>query len=67
MGTDIATIAVAVYFRGVTLLRLSVGEKKYKFYWSGLSAIFTFCKALLTEVGKKSQLCLRPHPAYILL
>lgn len=28
MGTDTPAIAVAVYFRGVTLLQLSVGEKR---------------------------------------
>lgn len=57
MGTDTPSIAVAVYFRAMTLPQLSGGEKGDKFSWSSLSAVFIFPKALLTEVGMKSQLC----------
>lgn len=56
MCADTPVTAVAVYFRGMTFLRLSVEEKGETLLECGLSAGSTFPKALLTGLQRKSKL-----------
>lgn len=51
MGSDAPAISEAVYSRGMTIIQFPVGEKRRNYWWSGLSAIFTFPKAVLLKWG----------------